>query len=73
MAKCLRCGAGSEWIEGRVPIGAPSDNSLPVKVALDAKTKRVEELEAEVQFLRKERSRVLTIIKTWIPKPEKPT
>ncbi len=33
MAKCLRCGAGNEWIQGRVPDESPSpdvvgDNGL---------------------------------------------
>jgi len=32
MSKCLRCGAGSEWIQGRVPKEPPDDSGVDYEI-----------------------------------------
>jgi hypothetical protein len=53
MAKCLRCGAGSEWTQGRVPVsGRDSRDSL----------RRISKLLKQDHRLSKESAKVLNEI-----------
>lgn len=36
MPKCLRCGAGAEWLQGSVPKGGPSNISTHFEMLMDA-------------------------------------